>query len=54
MYLDESKLLGHDIFLLKESVLNVVVSRKLKEAIEAADLKGFMLITDEEYEPGML
>jgi len=54
MVLDEDKLSGHKIFRLKESIMHIVVHKSIKEAIEKAGLTGFMFLTDEEYEPGML
>ena len=54
MVLDEDKLSGHKIFRLKESIMHIVVHKSIKEAIENAGLTGFMFLTDEEYEPGML
>ena len=54
MVFDEDKLSGHKIFRLKESIMHIVVHKSIKEAIENAGLTGFMFLTDEEYEPGML
>lgn len=54
MCFDESKLLGHKIVRLQESVMHMVVHKSIKEAIESAGLTGFMFLTDDEYEPGML
>ena len=54
MIFDENKLSGHKIFRLKESIMHIVVHKSIKEAIENAGLTGFMFLTDDEYEPGML
>ncbi|TEW51922.1 imm11 family protein [Psychromonas algicola] len=54
MCLDESKLSGHQIFRLQESIMHVVVHKSIKEAIESAGMTGVMFITDDEYESGML
>ncbi|ATB49467.1 imm11 family protein [Corallococcus macrosporus] len=54
MRLSEDKLQGHGICRLREDLMLIVVHRRIKEAIEAAALSGFMFITDDEYEPGMI
>jgi hypothetical protein len=54
MCFDESKMQGHKIFRLQESIMHVVVHRSIKEAIEEDGLTGFMFVTDDEYEPGMI
>jgi hypothetical protein len=54
MCFDESKMEGYKIFRLNESIMHVVVHRSIKEAIEEAGLTGFMFVTDDEYEPGMI
>jgi len=54
MCFDESKLSGHKICRLQESIMHVVVHKSIKKAIENAELTGFMFLTDDEYEPGML
>ncbi len=54
MVLNEAKMNGNKIFRLEESIMHIVVHRSIKEAIEAAKLSGFLFITDDEYEPGML
>jgi len=54
MVLDEAKADGNKIFRLTESIMHVVVHKSIKEAIETAKLSGFLFITDDEYEPGML
>jgi len=54
MCLDESKLSGHKVFRLQESIMHLVVHKSIKEAIERAGLTGVMFLTDDEYEPGML
>lgn len=43
LVIDESRIGGHDIFRLHESSLCILVSEKLKEAIEEAGLQGFTL-----------
>lgn len=54
MRFDESKLDGHKIFRLQEDIMLLVVHRSIKEAVENAGLTGFMFLTDDEYEPGMI
>lgn len=54
MCFDENKMQGLKIFRLQESIMHIVVHRSIKEAIEAAGLTGFMFVTDDEYEPGMI
>ena len=54
MVLDESKMKGHKIFRLKESILHIVVHKSIKEAIEKAGMKGFMFVSDDEFKRGML
>ncbi|HED32686.1 MAG TPA: hypothetical protein ENJ08_00520 [Gammaproteobacteria bacterium] len=54
MVFDEAKMNGNKIFRLKESIMHIVVHKSIKEAIETAGLSGFLFITDDEYEPGML
>lgn len=54
MCFDESKLDGHKIFRLQEHIMLLVVHRSIKEAVEDAGLTGFMFLTDDEYEPGMI
>lgn len=54
MCFDENKLRGHKIFRLQEHIMLLVVHRSIKEAIENAGLTGFMFLTDDEYEPGMI
>lgn len=54
MCFDENKLDGHKIFRLQEHIQLLVVHRSIKEAVENAGLTGFMFLTDNEYEPGMI
>jgi hypothetical protein len=54
MCFDESKMEGYKIFRLNESIMHIIVHRSIKEAVEEADLTGFMFVTDEEYEPSMI
>lgn len=54
MCFDEDKLSGHKIFRLQEHIMLLIVHRSIKEAVESAGLAGFMFLTDDEYEPGMI
>lgn len=54
MVIDEARLQGHKIVRLFESVMNVVVHRSVKEAVEAEGLTGFMFVSDDNFEVGML
>ena len=54
MCFDEDKLSGHKIFRLQEHIMLLIVHRSIKEAVENAGLTGFMFLTDDEYEPGMI
>jgi hypothetical protein len=54
MCLDEEKLKGHKMVRLRESIMHIVVHKSIKEAVEAASLTGFMFLSDDEFEPGMI
>lgn len=54
MCLDEQKLEGHKVCRLEERVMHIVVHKSVKEAVEAADLTGFLFVSDDEYEPSMI
>lgn len=54
MCFDENKMQGLKMFRLNESIMHIVVHRSIKEAIEEAGFTGFLFVTDEEYEPGMI
>lgn len=54
MVLDEERLQGHKIIRLFESVGNVIVHKTVKEAIEAEGLTGFMFVSDDKFEMGMI
>lgn len=54
MCLDEKKLEGNKICRLQEDVMLTVVHRSIKEAVEDAGLTGFLFVSDEEFEPGMI
>lgn len=54
MCLDEERLLEQKIFRLQEDSMLIIVHKSIKEAVERAGLKGFMFVTDDEYEPGMI
>lgn len=54
MYLDEEKCSGQKMFRLQEDSMLIIVHRCIKEAVETAGLQGFMFVTDDEYEPGMI
>nr|QKW94282.1 hypothetical protein [Myxococcus xanthus] len=54
MCLDEDKLQGQKICRLREDIMLIVVHKSIKEAVEQAALTGFMFISDDEYEPGMI
>lgn len=54
MVLDEARLQGHKIVRLFESVMNVIVHRSIKEAVEAEGLTGFMFVSDDKFEMGMI
>lgn len=48
------KLAGLDLFRLHESFHTIIVSRRVKEALESASITGLLLLTQEEWQPGML
>ncbi|SHN23614.1 hypothetical protein SAMN05216179_2697 [Gracilibacillus kekensis] len=54
MVFDEEKLEGYKLCRLQEDSMLVVVHRSIKEAIEKAGLTGFLFVTDDEFEPGMI
>lgn len=54
MVIDEARLQGHKIVRLFESIMHVVVHRSVKEAVEAEGLTGFMFVSDDKFEMGML
>lgn len=54
MKLDEDKLKGHKIVRLQESVSLIIVHESIKKAVEDAGLTGFLFISDDEYEPGLI
>lgn len=54
MHLDEQKLEGYKICRLKEDTMLIIVHKSIKEAVDNAALTGFMFVTDEEFEPGMI
>lgn len=54
MVFDEKKIGGQKMFLLGELPLLIVVHRSVKEAVEANGLTGFVFLSEEEYEPGMI
>ena len=54
MCLAEERLVGQKIFRLQEDSMLVIVHKSIKEAVERAGLNGFMFMTDEQYELGMI
>jgi|GEM_PF-5480116 len=54
MKLDEDKLKGHKMVRLQESVSLIIVHESIKKAVEDAGLTGFLFISDDEYEPGLI
>ncbi|MBN2436783.1 MAG: hypothetical protein JXK07_16095 [Spirochaetes bacterium] len=54
MKLDEDKLKGHKIVRLQESVSLIIVHESIKKAVEDAGLTGFLFLSDDEYEPGLI
>ena len=54
MKFDENKLKGHKIVRLQESIMLLVVHESVKDAVEVAGLTGFLFLTDDEYEPGLI
>lgn len=54
MVLDEARLQGHKMVRLFESVMHVIVHKTVKEAIEAEGFTGFMFVSDDKFNMGML
>lgn len=54
IFLDEDKFQGKHLVRLYEALDLLVISRRLKDAIVAAKLTGIQIVTDDEWEPGMI
>lgn len=52
--LDESKFRGRHMTRLYELLRLLIVSRRVKDAIETAGLTGILIVSDDEWEPGMI
>jgi hypothetical protein len=54
MRIDQEKVRGFPLFRLFENLVMVLVSERIKNAIDSAELTGVQLVADSDWEPGSL
>jgi hypothetical protein len=52
--LDPARVADHDLFRMYESFHTIIISRRVREALEAAKITGVQLLSQDEWQPGML